>query len=294
MDVQIFVAIHPVVVEQLTRSHSCGCLSIAQIHNGISTIGLDILHRPSWYMHNTVYKKWELCNVWLWQHNMLQKQGSGILPNAKLWTESYVWGLVGKCFAMGVWGNHLHVRAMNGYWDINYFVVVKVPVCPHLGVHSHHKETYQLVVLEAPWNANRMVVVSCKSDKNWGRYGVCSHPYMLPTSKYYYFWVWGHPEAVGGTPPTMHSIGAARTRHKRPEAPRVRERSREMRLQPYLARLGCISSPMLSVVGWPHLGAFRRWVSTPRVFQRYPRFTCHVWQVLGGLIGQEHYIMGAM
>ena len=57
MDVQGFGAIGPAVVEQWTKSNGCGCLSIAQIHSEISTIGLDIIQTPLEYMHKTVYKE---------------------------------------------------------------------------------------------------------------------------------------------------------------------------------------------------------------------------------------------
>ena len=57
MSVQSFIVIHPAVEEQLTRSNGCGCLSIAQIHSEISTIGLDILHTPLGYMCKAIYKK---------------------------------------------------------------------------------------------------------------------------------------------------------------------------------------------------------------------------------------------
>ena len=75
------------------------------------------------------------------------------------------------------------VRAMAGCRDIHKTAETPDTAGPHLGLHSHHKETPHLPGLKAPRNANPTVVVTCQLDKKWARYGVCSHPYMLPYPK---------------------------------------------------------------------------------------------------------------
>ena len=107
----------------------------------------------------------------------------GEVQNRQLWMEFHNLGLERCGFARRIRRRKPLVRAVAGCRDIHKMAETPDTAGPHLGLHSHHKETPHLPGLKAPRNANPTVVVSCQSDKKWARYGVCSHPYMLPYSK---------------------------------------------------------------------------------------------------------------
>ena len=111
------------------------------------------------------------------------------------------------------------MRVVSRCRDIKYFVVVKVHIWPHLGVHSHDKQIPWLIGLKAPQNTNTMVVVSCQSDKKWARYGVCSHPYMLPYPKILLFLGLRPPGGRGRQDAYWAQHGYQKRLRKRREAP---------------------------------------------------------------------------
>ena len=117
------------------------------------------------------------------------EEEEGEVQNGKLWMEFHNIGLERCGFARRIRCRKPLVRAVAGCRDIHKTVETPDTAGPHLELHSQHKETPHLPGLKAPLNANPTVVVSCQLDKKWVRYGVCSHPYMLPTPKYCYFWV---------------------------------------------------------------------------------------------------------
>ena len=72
------------------------------------------------------------------------------MQNEKLWMEFHVLGLERCGSSRRIRCHKLLVPAVAGCRDIQKTAETSDTVGPHLGLHSHHKETYQLIALEAP------------------------------------------------------------------------------------------------------------------------------------------------
>ena len=141
------------------------------------------------------------------------------MQNGELWMEFHDLGLERCGFASRIRCRKPLVRAVAGCRDIHKTAETPDTAGPHLGLHSHHKETPHLPGLKAPRNANPTVVVSCQSDKKWARYGVCSHPYMLPYPKILLFLGLRPPGGKGRQDAYWAQHGYQKRLRKRREAP---------------------------------------------------------------------------
>ena len=78
------------------------------------------------------------------------EEEEGEVQNGNLWMEFHDLGLERCGFASIIRCRKPLVRAVAGCRDIHKTAETPDTAGPHLGLHSHHKETYQLVALKAP------------------------------------------------------------------------------------------------------------------------------------------------